>query len=318
MTHDVAVIILNYRTPGLTRDCLESLEGEVEPGVVVVVVDNASRDGSAETIERVIAERSWSSWARVLRSPVNGGFAAGNNLGIRSVDARAYVLLNSDTLVRPGALRALRAAMASHPRAGIIGGGTLTAKGIRDPSSFRFVVPLTELLRAADLHPLTHLLQRFHPLLPESRGPTEVDWVGFACVLVRRELVEAIGPLDEGYFMYFEDVDYCRRARDAGWTVMHWPEAKIVHLLGGSSGVTEREKLRRRAPRYYYEARARYFAKFHGRVGLWLANALWWAGRVVSLSREALGRAPVHREHEALDIWIGAADPLGRRRGAAR
>jgi GT2 family glycosyltransferase len=314
---DLAVIVLNFRTAELTCGCLETLAGEIEPGVEVVVVDNASDDGSAAAIERVVAARSW-RWARVLRSPVNGGFAAGNNLGIRSVDARAYVLLNSDTLVRPGALRALRDALRTHPRAGVVGAGTLTSAGARDPSSFRFIVPATELLRAANTGPLTRLLARFHPGLPESGRAEEVDWVGFACVAIRRELIEEIGLLDEGYFMYFEDVDYCRRARQAGWTVLHWPEAKIVHLLGGTSGVTDEARRRRRAPRYYYEARARYFGKFHGRAGLWLANALWWAGRLVSLAREALGRAPVHREREALDIWIGAADPLASRRGEPR
>ena len=100
------------------------------------------------------------------------------------------------------------------------------------------------------------------------------------------------------------------------WVGKSWPEARVVHLLGGSSGITDRERLTRRAPRFYYEARARYFVKFHGRAGLWLANALWWAGRPLSLAREALGRARVHREREGLDIWIGALAPLGPGGGA--
>ena len=102
MTLDLAVIILNYRTAELTKDCLASMEAEIEPGISVVVVDNASGDGSADAIERTIEDRGWARWARVLRSPTNGGFAAGNNLGVRSVEAAAYLLLNSDTLVRPG------------------------------------------------------------------------------------------------------------------------------------------------------------------------------------------------------------------------
>lgn len=315
MTLDLAVIVLNYRTPDLVRDCLATLEAEIEPGIAVVVVDNASGDGSSDAVARLIAERGWSDWASVLRAPTNRGFAAGNNIGIRAVNALAYVLLNSDTLVRPGALRALRKGMERHPRAGIIGAGMLTASGSHDACAFRFIAPATELLRAANTGPLSRLLRRFHPLVPVTDVPIEVDWVGFACALIRREVIDAIGLLDEGYFMYFEDVDYCRRAREAGWTVLHWPEAKVVHLQGASSGVTaEHSKRRRRAPRYYYEARARYFAKHYGYAGLWLANALWYSGRAISISREALGRPPVLREREAIDIWIAAADPLGRRR----
>lgn len=313
MAQALAVVVLNYRTPDLTIDCLASLQGEIEPGVRVVVVDNASADGSADRIEGALAERGWASWASVLRSPVNGGFAAGNNVGIRSVDAESYLLLNSDTLVRPGALRALRDAARARPDAGIIGPGILTAGGAPDPSFFRVAGPVSELLRAANSRPVTRLLRRFDTLLPHTEQPLEPGWIGFACALVRREVIQSVGLLDDGYFMYFEDVDYCRRARQAGWKILYWPQAKVVHLLGGSSQVTSRERLRRRAPRYYYEARARYFAKFYGRAGLWLANGLWHAGRLISFPREVLGRRPAHRQREALDIWINALDPLRRR-----
>ena len=105
---DLAIIILNYRTPQLTLDCLASLAVQVDPGAIdVVVLDNASGDGSAEAIEQGIEQANWSAWARVVRSPENGGFSAGNNLGVRSADAQAYLFLNSDTIVRPGAVGSL-------------------------------------------------------------------------------------------------------------------------------------------------------------------------------------------------------------------
>jgi hypothetical protein len=111
--------------------------------------------------------------------------------------------------------------------------------------------------------------------------------------------------------MYFEDIDFCRRVRAAGWKVLYWPEPKIIHLQGASSRVSDEGSLLRRAPRYYYEARARYFAKFYGRRGLWLANAFWYLGRCVSLPRELVGNAPiVLREHEAIDVWTNAFQPL--------
>jgi GT2 family glycosyltransferase len=316
MDPQLAIIILNYRTARLTLDCLATLEGEVGPGVAVLVVDNASGDGSAEEIEAGIARRGWSGWARVLRSPTNGGFAAGNNLGLRAVKAEAYVLLNSDTLVRPGAMAALREAARERPEAGLIGPGILTASGELDYSAFRVAGPVSELIRAARTGPITRALRRFDPVLPLSERPFEPEWVAFSCVLVRRAVVEQIGLLDEGFFMYFEDVDYCRRARAAGWRVLYWPAAAVVHLAGGSSQVTSQAGQRRRAPRYYYEARARYFAKYYGRGGLWLANVLWHAGRLVALGREVFGRAPGHRHGEAVDIWINARRPLPPGEGA--
>lgn len=318
MALELAIIVINYRTPVVTVECLETLAPEMAPGIRVYVVDNASGDGSADRIEAAIAERGWQGWVEVMRSPVNGGFAAGNNLALRAVDAPAYLLLNSDTLVRRGALRSLLEAMRQSPRAGVIGAGLLNGAGEPDRSFFRFPVPASELVRAANFGPVTRLLKRFDLVMPHTEEPLEPDWLGFACVLVRREVVQEVGLLDDGFFMYFEDVDYCRRVRAAGWTLLYWPAAKVVHLQGGSSQVSAAGMLKRRAPRYYYEARARYFAKHHGRTGLWLANLFWCLGRVLSFGKQVLGRPVPHREREALDIWINAADPLRDRGGAAR
>ncbi|HJL16613.1 MAG TPA: glycosyltransferase family 2 protein [Sandaracinaceae bacterium LLY-WYZ-13_1] len=320
--HHLALVILNYRTPGLTLDCLDSLASQVEPDgalsgaearVETIVVDNASGDGSAETIEEGIEARGLGGWARVLRSPVNGGFAAGNNLGIRAASdaADAFVLLNSDTLVRPGALAALLDAMERRPDAGLIGPRFVDGRGRPDVSAFRQLRPATELLRGAHTGVLTRLAPGLELPLPVADAPMEPDWLGFACVLVRREVVERVGLLDEGYFMYFEDVDYCNRVRDAGWRILYWPDAEVVHLLGGSSEHSAEENLHRRAPRYFYEARARYFAKFYGRRGLWLANTLWSAGHGLARLRELLAhRPPAHRAHEARDLWTNALSPL--------
>ncbi len=307
----LAIIILNYRTPELSVACMASLEREIDRSMRVLIVDNDSRDGSAEHIERAIEERGFGAWAEVLRSPINGGFAAGNDFGIRALDAQAYLLLNSDTLVQPGAIARLLDAMKRNPEAGIIGPQLLTPSGDPDPSYFRDPVPATELLRSARVGILGRALARFEPTLPTPAQPIEPDWIAFAAALIRREVIERVGLLDEGYFMYFEDVDYCRRARAAGFKVLYWPDAQVIHLRGGSSHVTEAQAQRKRAPRYYYEARARYYAKFYGRKGLWLANGLWHLGRCISLSRELVGNAkPQHREREATDIWINALEPL--------
>lgn len=313
---ELAIVIVNFRTPALTLDCLASLEPQIDPAIRVVIVDNASGDDSADRIERGIEERGWSAWARLIRAPDNGGFAYGNNIGIRAVRARDYLLLNSDTIVRPGALAGLREAARQRPDAGIIGPGLLDADGEFDHSYFRQPAPPSELLRAANTGVIGRLLWRFDPVLPRTDSPREVDWLGFACVLVRGRVFEQVGLLDEGYFMYFEDIDFCRRVRAAGWTVLYWPEPKVVHLQGASSKVSSEGDAERRAPRYYYEARARYFAKYYGRRGLWLANAFWYAGRCIAWPRQIVSRRRLRpREREALDVWTNAINPL-RERGA--
>lgn len=305
----IAVVVLNYRTPELTIGCLDSLADQVDRDIEVVVVDNASNDGSAARIEDAIAARRF-DWARVIRSPINGGFAAGNNLGILTTsNADAFLLLNSDTIVRPGALASLRRAMESRPDAGLIGPRFEDGDGNPSCSTFRSMLPASELVRAAASGPITRLLPRHEVRLAAGDAPLEPDWIGFACVLIRRQVVDEVGLLDEGYFMYFEDVDYCRRVRDAGWTILYWPDACVVHLLGSSSHLTAGEQ--RRAPRYYYEARARYFATRYGRRGLLLANALYAVGACVSLARRWTGHRARHsREHEARDVWIHAWTPF--------
>ena len=307
----VAIIILNYKTPDLVVDCIQSLEKQMGPGIEVVVVDNASNDGSVERIEAQIEAKQWGSWARVLCSPVNGGFAAGNNLGIRAVDADAYILLNSDTIVLPNAISELVRAMDQWPNAGLIGPGFVSRDGSKDLSTFRLIRPLSELVRSASTGPISRLLTKYDVHLRTTDAVAEPDWIGFAGVLIRREVIEQVGLLDEGFFMYFEDTDYCKRVRNAGWTILYWPSATIVHLLGGSSSFSSESASRGRAPRYFYESRSRYFAKHHGHTGLLFANLAWQLGRCISLPRELLGNKSPHlREREARDNWINFSDPL--------
>lgn len=307
----VAIVILNYKTPDLVVDCLQSLEEQIEPGVDVIVVDNASNDGSAEKIEARIDAAHWGSWARVLRSPVNGGFAAGNNLGIRAIDADAYLLLNSDTIVRPGAIAELRRAMGLRPDAGLIGPGFVARDGSRDLSTFRTIRPLSEFVRSASTGPISRLLAKHDIHFRTADTVAEPDWIGFAGVLIRREVIARVGLLDEGFFMYFEDTDYCLRVREAGWTILYWPKATVVHLLGGSSEFSSESGLRDRAPRYFYESRSRFFAKHYGRSGLLLANLAWLLGRSISLPRELFGnKSTQQRKREGRDNWINFFDPL--------
>jgi N-acetylglucosaminyl-diphospho-decaprenol L-rhamnosyltransferase len=312
MRNRLVPIILNYKTPDLTIACLTSMKGEIDVGRdLVLVVDNDSRDGSAERIAEAIEKNNFGDWARLLRSPRNGGFAFGNNHGIRAADAEAYILVNSDTLVRPGAIAELYRAMQLRPDAGLIGPRMEYGDGTNAPSCFRDTNPVTEFLRASGTGLIPQISRWFEFNVRPFDTPVEVDWLGFAFVLIRREVIEQVGLLDEGYFMYYEDMDYCRRVRQAGWKILHWPDAKIVHFLGGSSKISEaQDKSAKPRPRYFYEARARYFKKHFGQSGLGLANAAFTIGRGVSIAREKLGRTRPHTyAREERDIWIDFLRP---------
>jgi len=313
----LAVVVLNYRTPTLVIDCLGSLEGEVatDAGACVVVVDNDSGDGSADCIEAAISAQGWSRWATVVRSTRNGGFAAGNNIGIAAVHAQRYLLLNSDTVVRPGALAVLERVLDEVPGVGAVGPRLEDRDGRPQASCFRFRRPVTELVEAAATGPLDRLLRRGVVVLdkaPHTR--LEPDWISYACVLLTREAIERVGPIDEGYFMYYEDLDHCRRMRREGLRIVFEPEARVVHLEGESSGV--RDSGRRRRPAFFYASRDRYYRRFHGRFGPLRANVCWLFGRGIALIREFVGRRPVRaRRSEWRDIWIRCeAEPevLGR------
>lgn len=309
----LVVIVVNYRTPELTLAALDSLRGQLEAGLdEAVVVDNDSGDGSAERIQAWIDSEALGLPARLLCAGSNGGFAAGNNLAIRRVASGSYVLLNSDARLLPGALAALRAAGEAHPDAGLVGVHLEDPAGRPQTSCFRFHTPLSELIDAAATGPLTRLLQRWDVPLPPPVRLQEADWTSFACVWVRGEVFQRVGLLDDGYFLYYEDVDFCRRAHQAGWRVLCEPRARVVHAHGASTDVPAGQRSRSRAPRYLYRSRSRYFTKFHGRAGWWAANLLWLLGRAISLPREVLGRKPRHAvRRQWLDIWTLPPAPAG-------
>ena len=301
----LAVVILNYKTPKLVEDCLATLRDQLEPGRdVAIVVDNKSGDGSDDVIEAAIAEHGWNGWARLVRSEVNGGFSAGNNVGIRSVRAEFYLLLNSDTLVRPGAIAELLRAAEANESAGLIGPRLEWPDSEPQNSCFRDMNLFSELIAGAQSGPITKLFARRDVTMGVFDGPMRADWVSFACVLIRRAVVDRIGLMDEGFFMYFEDAEYCRRARRAGFGVLYWPGAHVVHLRGGSSPVKSAAAARKRLPAYFYASRSRYFSGAGGRVYLVLVNTAWTLGWFVALVRRIVqGRRIGTPERALRDNW---------------
>lgn len=312
MSHHLAIAMLNYRTSDLTIDCIASLADQIDLACDrLVVVDNGSKDGSVERIEKAMEERGWAEWARVLALPTNVGFSAGVNAGIGELKADYYLVINNDTIVCPGALASLLTALEEHPEVGLVTPRFEDLDGSAQVGCFRNRSPINEFLRAACTGPITKLLHKYDVPMLVSDEPTRPDWLGFPCVLIRRELIDDIGLLEKGYFLYFDDIDYCRRAWRAGWEVMNWPEARVVHLGGASNPLGSLAAARRRKPYYYYASRAWYFAKFYGRTGLILANVLWMAGRMISAARELVGNKQPHvSKREWVDIWTNCLNPF--------
>lgn len=318
VTLALAVSIINYRTGALTIACVRSVLADLDGiDAEVVVVDNRSGDGSAEEIEAWIAAQAPPVPVRLVRSQTNSGFSGGHNQGIAAAPAAFHLVLNSDAVIRPGFFRAILAAAEAHPRAGLLAPRIDYDDGTQQVSCFRFPSPLSELIRGAATGPVTRLLARWDVPLAMPPAPRDIGWASFACILLRNEMFAALGPMDEGYFLYFEDTEYCWRARKAGWRIAYVPEARVVHFRGGSGPVKALEKARKRLPAYFYASRSRFFYQAYGRAGLLAANLLWHLGRGLAQARRLAGKSvPAANAREARDLWLNAGDPLGDRHAA--
>lgn len=290
--NNIWIVIVNYRTADLVVDCLRALSAQVADlvNVRVVVVDNNSDDGSVVKLTAAVESEGWSLWADVMPLDSNGGFAFGNNASIRIAMALAkpvdYVmLLNPDTVALPGAIKALVDFMDAHPDVGIAGSQLKNADGNVECSAHTFPSPLSELDRAARLGVITRLLSRYVASPPSLGFAHSCDWVSGASMVIRRQVIEDIGLMDEGYFLYFEEVDYCRRAKQAGWQCWHVPDSQVIHLEGASTGI--RATATRRAG-YWYDSRRRFFVKHYGIAGFVAADVLWTIGRLSFLLRKSL------------------------------
>jgi hypothetical protein len=293
------VVIVNYRTAELVVDCLRSLTDEVAalPGTRVVVADNGSGDGSAERISEAIVEQGAGAWAQVLALEENVGFARGNNQAIAPALAEkqppTYVLLlNPDTVVRPGAIEKLVAFLDAHPEAGIAGSRLEYPDRTPQRSAFRFHTAASEFEGAIRLGPVSRLLERKLVAPPVVDESIPTDWVAGASMLVRREVFDDVGLFDEGYFLYYEEMDFCMAAQRAGWTCWYVPDSHVIHLVGQASGVTDPYAKPKRRPPYWFDARRRFFVKNYGGGHAALADAAWMAGYWLWNMRRVLERRP--------------------------
>lgn len=264
----IAVVVLTWNGRDLTLDCLESLTAVTTPGVRVIVVDNASGDGTAAAIARRFGERF-----TVLSNPSNLGYAAGNNAGIRRAlddGANFVLLLNNDTVVDPACVRELVRGLDEAPGAGIAGAKTYY---FAQPDRIWFAGGVVSLWRGT----ARHIGIREH-----DRGqydtPRDVDYVSGCALMARREVFEAIGMLDASYRAYFEDADFCMRAARAGFRVRYVPAAKVWHRISASTGgqLSRRKATRKLASSW------RFFRRY-ARPWHWLTIPLFFAVDVVRI-----------------------------------
>jgi GT2 family glycosyltransferase len=289
---DLSIVILNYNTREQLRTCVRSLLAEGSTSlsggptrVEVFVIDNASSDGSAEMIA------SEFPWVELIRSPDNGGFASGNNQALARARGAAILLLNPDTLVPHGGINQLLERLGAHPEAGIVGPKLLRPDGSMHLACRRsFPTPAIAFYRISGLSRFfahSPRFGRYNLTFVDADLPIEVDSVCGACMLVRRGVLERVGLLDERFFMYGEDLDWCLRTREAGWTVRYEPDIVVQHQHGAAS--------RKRALRttiHFFRAmdlfyRKHYVDRYHPLV-TGVVRAAIYAGLGVALCRTLL------------------------------
>jgi len=266
---DLSVVVVTYQSRDHILACLRSLDAglraneERSPALAweCVVLDNDSRDGTPELVA------GEAPWARLVRTGANLGYARAVNRGIAATSGAMVLVLNPDCVWHPGAIQALAAWLESHPRCGVAAPRILNPDGTLEYSARGYPDSLTFLFNRYSL------LSRLWPGNPWSRryllldwdhaSPRSVDWVSGAAMLVRRAAIEAVGAMDEAFFMFNEDVDWCRRMNEAGWSVDYVPAATVVHHIGASKGAVSNHVILER-----HRGMIHYFRKHHRRSAL--------------------------------------------------
>jgi GT2 family glycosyltransferase len=320
----VAILVVSYRTGPLVAKLLASieLERQRDPSLSlrVIVVDNAS--GDAPELEELVAQKNWRQWATIITSPTNGGFSYGNNVAFRHVYASGdipefFYLLNPDAELRPGAIRELVQFLQDHPAVGLAGGGMETERGEPWPYAFRFPTFLGEIERELAIGLVTRLLKDHMVLRKMGTEPEPVDWVAGASLLVRRQIIDELGGMDEGYFLYYEETDFCRKAKQAGWSTWYVPASRIMHMAGQSTGLTLEPDCNPRLPDWWFRSRVRYFVKNHGVAYAAATDAACLLAHLVCVGKRALqGRSAANVPHYLSD-FVRNSVLLPRNRRAA-
>jgi N-acetylglucosaminyl-diphospho-decaprenol L-rhamnosyltransferase len=293
---ELSVVVVTYNSAETIGRCLASI-GAGGTSAEVVIVDNASSDATTALIRERFPE------ARLIRNLLNEGFARAANRGWNETCAPFVLLLNPDTELRPGATRALLEFARAHPRAALVGPRILNADGSLQHSCFRFPSLRNVVTGFFGLVPLDSTANGRYPVEQYER-PHAIEHLLGACLLVRREAAEQVGVLDEGYYMYFEETDWCYRMRAAGWQIWYTPVAIVTHRGAHS---TSREPERMSAE--FYRSQARFYRKHYRPVAYLALKALsilgvgyWTARTALSLLRGRVTMTTVFRR--LASYWV--------------
>jgi GT2 family glycosyltransferase len=301
--YSLTVIVISFNTCNLLKECLQSLLDECSrlvPGttVEVLVLDNASRDDSADMVEREFSAKYVPPspvTVRVIRSEVNLGFGGANNRAMEQARGRYLVLLNSDAFLHPGALRLAIEHMDANPRTGFGRAGELQPSGRLFHSILRDALVLSGL---SARYPRSKVFGAPDRTWADPDVPADVDWVPGAFMIMRREALAEAGLFDPRFFLYYEETDLCRRVKAAGFRVSYWPDVVVTHI-GGESGKQLRSltasKSASRVELWRMRSTLLYYRKHHGWQA-WLAMRLEWMLYSVRKWRNRNSPDPIRRE----------------------
>jgi N-acetylglucosaminyl-diphospho-decaprenol L-rhamnosyltransferase len=305
MARDLSIVIVSWNVKDLLRVCLQSalrateLSGGAAITYEVIVIDNASKDGSVDMIRQDFPS------VRVMANEENVGFTRGNNQGIVASEGRYVLLLNPDTEVLGAAFEEMVGHMEQYPDVGALGPKLLYPDGGTQSSRRRFPHLRTAFVESTFLQPwfsASDILNRYYVLDRGDDEVQEVDWLVGACLMMRRDAIEDVGLLDERFFMYSEELDWCYRAKQKGWKVVYLPTAEVIHQEGKSS-----EQVLPLRHVQFQRSKVRFFQKHHGqlraevlRVYL-LASYLWQT--LVEGFKWLLGHKRPLRRQRVVTYW---------------
>lgn len=255
---DLSIIIVSWNTRDITLNCLKSVYENLKNDIKfeVILVDNGSKDGSVESVKASFSQ------GLVIENRKNLGFAKANNLALAKMRGRYALLLNSDVIITPNSVQRMREFMDSNPHAGAVGVQLLREDGSKQNSVANFPSLATELLNKS-------ILKRIFPKKYFGKdfllSPCEVESLIGACIMVRKKTIDEIGPLDEDYFFFLEETDWCFRMRKGGWNIFHLPHIQVYHLQGQS---VKKEPVLARIE--YFRSRYKFFEKHRGEASTYV------------------------------------------------
>ncbi len=276
---DVSIVIVSFNTRDVLRECLQSVYRETgELRIQIIIVDNGSTDGSAEMVGREFPE------VLLIQSKVNLGFGGANNVAFESSQGRYIVLLNSDAFLMPGSLQRSVRYMDQNPGVGLGGGRLVGRDGSRQPSARMFPSVLSDLIVLSGLaarFPKSQFFGRLDRTWADEMQAAEVDWVPGAYSIIRAEALAKVGGFDSRFFLYYEEVDLCKRLKKKGYSIWYWPDIVVIHIGGESSRQIKSLELSQTGAQltlWRMRSMLLYYRKHHGLVAHFamLAELLWY------------------------------------------